>query len=603
MALAVGALAVAATVLSACGSSGGNGTTNNSNTGANTPATTSNTGSSTGSSAAQGVPSAYNAAVNNIVNPSTKTGGTLKLLTSSDCDSWDPARTYYGWCWNMQRLFTRSLIGYKVLNGTKFELAPDLATDMGTHNADFSQWTYTLKPGLKFSNGQPITAADVQWGVSRLWATDQINGGPASYFLTGIKAPKNYKGVYKDGPNTVGMTVTGSDKITFNLTGPNADFDYLMAMAASAPVPARTEGGAGFTGANYGKHPVASGPFMIKSYSPNKSIVFVRNPDWSQSTDTIHHPLVDEVDLTVDTNPSDIGQQLKAGTADGIANTDIDSAFRSQVLTNPELKKYADNPLTALTRYISVMPSVIPNVHCRRAIFYAFDKKAYQDGLGGPTLGAIAGSMTPAGISGYDANYNPYPSGPGGTPNVAKAKAELKLCGKPGGFSTKFAYATPSSTMPNIFKAEQSALAKVGIKVTAATQDASHYYSTFIGSPRNIVNQGLGMANAGWGADFPTGVGFYQSIANGNSIVQTGNTNYPSLNDPVVNKVLNEAPAGKATDADWETLNHQIMQDAVYLPTVWGRDFYYRNPRLTNITCDNALAFGIYDWVNVGVSS
>ena len=121
------------------------------------------------------------------MNPSTKTGGTLNLLTASDCDSWDPQRTYYGWCWNMQRLFTRSLIGYQVLNGTKFTLAPDLATNMGTHNANFTQWTYTLKPGIKWSNGTPVTPMDIKYGVERLFATDVINGGPSSYFIRGIK--------------------------------------------------------------------------------------------------------------------------------------------------------------------------------------------------------------------------------------------------------------------------------------------------------------------------------------------------------------------------------------------------------------------------------
>ena len=73
-------------------------------------------------------------------------------------------------------------------------------------------------------------------------------------------------------------------------------------MAASAPVPYKTEGGAGFTGANYTKHPLSTGPFMIQSYTPNKSIVFVRNPNWSQATDTIRHPLVNQVALTVDTS-------------------------------------------------------------------------------------------------------------------------------------------------------------------------------------------------------------------------------------------------------------------------------------------------------------
>ena len=59
------------------------------------------------------------------------------------------------------------------------------------------------------------------------------------------------------------------------------------------------------------------------------------------------------------------------------------------------------------------------------------------------------------------------------------------------------------------------------------------------------------MAVAGWGPDFPTGLGFYNSIVNGENILPTGNSNYASLNDPAVNKVLDDAPAGKATEQDW----------------------------------------------------
>ena len=125
----------------------------------------------------------YNAAANNVVNPSTKTGGTLNLLAGSDCDSWDPANTYYGWCWNMQRLFTRTLVGYTGVNGTQVKLVPDLATALGEHNADFTQWTYTLKSGLKSRTARPITPTDIKYGIERHFATDVINGGPSSYFI------------------------------------------------------------------------------------------------------------------------------------------------------------------------------------------------------------------------------------------------------------------------------------------------------------------------------------------------------------------------------------------------------------------------------------
>ena len=575
----------AAIMISGCSSSA-------SSSGGSTPSS-----SSSSSSGAAG----YSAAFDKVINPSTTVGGTLNLLTSSDCDSWDPQRTYYGWCWNMQRLFTRSLIGYQVLNGTKYTLAPDLATDMGTHNANFTQWTYTLKPGIKWSNGTPVTPMDIKYGVERLFATDVINGGPSSYFISGIKAPKGYKGPYKSGDDNVGITTTATT-ITFNLTGPNADFDYLMAMAASAPVPYKVEGGPGFKGATYTKHPLSTGPFMIQSYTPNKSIVFVRNPNWSQATDTIRHPLVNEVDLTVDTDPVDIDKKLQAGTADANASAGVQAEFQALILTNPTLMANADDPVSASDRYAAIIPSVIPNVHCRRAIFYAWDKAGFIRAYGGAVAGLPAGGMAPPGISGYNPSFNPYPSGASETGDDVKAKAELAACGQPNGFSTKIAYGTPSGHAASAFAVEQAALAKVGIQVTAAPNDSSSYYSTWIGSPANLKNQGIGIAFAGWGADFPTGVGFFQSITNGNAILPVGNSNYASLNDPTVNAVLDKAPAGQATEADWESLNSAIAQSATYLPILYEKTLYYRNPAMKNVTCDNALAFGIYDFVNVGVS-
>jgi peptide/nickel transport system substrate-binding protein len=210
--------------------------------------------------------------------------------------------------------------------------------------------------------------------------------------------------------------------------------------------------------------------------------------------------------------------------------------------------------------------------------------------------------MTPPGIIGHDPQLNPYPSGDDNTGNIAKAKQELKKCGKPDGFSTKFAYATPATHEKKAFTFEQQALERVGIDIEPATDDGSSYHSTFVGSPKTIKDKGLGIAILGWQADFPTGYGFYDPIVNGDNVRDVGNTNVVGLDDPAINKILSDAPAGKAYKADWKKLDRQLMADAVYLPIYWGKNLYYRNPRLTNITCNNALAFGIYDWVNVGVA-
>ena len=102
--MAVGLTAAATMVMTACGSSdsgGGGGSS-----------TSPKPGSSNADGSDQSLQAAFNAATIGFVNKSDKKGGSLNLLATGDCDAWDPANTYYGWCWNMQRLFTRTLVGY-----------------------------------------------------------------------------------------------------------------------------------------------------------------------------------------------------------------------------------------------------------------------------------------------------------------------------------------------------------------------------------------------------------------------------------------------------------------------------------------------------------
>ena len=141
------------------------------------------------------------------------------------------------------------------------------------------------------------------------------------------------------------------------------------------------------------------------------------------------------------------------------------------------------------------------------------------------------------------------------------------------------AYATPSEKAPLLFKAEQAALGRVGIKI-----DRGHpgrvdvLQQVHRLAEEHIKQQGIGVAVAGWGADFPTGVGFFNSITNGNHPAEPGNSNYSSLNDPTVNAVLNEAPEGKTTEADWQKLNHAVMDGAVYLPFLWEKTLLLPQP-------------------------
>ena len=474
---------------------------------------------------------------------------------------------------------------------------------MGQHNADFTQWTYKIRPGVKWEDGAQVTSQDFKYAIERIFAQDVINQGPSSYYLALLQNDSNYKGPYKDPHgNLSGVETPDISTIVFKLKSSYADFDYLMTQPISGPVKS-TEGGPAAKGATYTLHPLSTGPYKIQSYTPKQNIVFVRNTNWQQNSDTIRHPLVDKITITIDSNADDEDNRLKSGQADAEVDGGVQPPFQGAIDTDPTLKKIADDPVTGFPRYLVLMPSVKPfdNVHCRNAVFYAIDKQALVRARGGSYGGQVATTMTPPTLPGYDANANPYPNGQNSTGDIAKARGELRACGQPEGFTTKMAYVN-TGRGPAVLQAVQDALKRIGIKVIGAPNDGSTYYATFIGSPTNIARQGLGIANAGWAADFPTGYGFWNSIAYGKNLPATGNTNYSSLNDPTINQILEAVVKSSGThDSEYKQLDAQVMKDAVMLPYVYDKQLTYRNPRLTNVTCLFAFA-GYYDFVNMGVS-
>ena len=76
-------------------------------------------------------------------------------------------------------------------------LAPDMATDLGTPNEDNTEWTFTLRDGLKYEDGTDVKAEDVAYAISRSFAIEELPDGP-TYQLTFFQDGDTYKGPYKD---------------------------------------------------------------------------------------------------------------------------------------------------------------------------------------------------------------------------------------------------------------------------------------------------------------------------------------------------------------------------------------------------------------------
>ena len=108
-------------------------------------------------------------------------GGTLHALSLGPVTSWDPQRiatredmAFAG------RIFVRTLTAYAPSTDPdeQSRLVGDLATDTGTPSEDLRSWTFTLREGVRWQDGSPVTCEDVAYGISRTFATEEITGGP-----------------------------------------------------------------------------------------------------------------------------------------------------------------------------------------------------------------------------------------------------------------------------------------------------------------------------------------------------------------------------------------------------------------------------------------
>ncbi|MFF6871188.1 ABC transporter substrate-binding protein [Streptomyces sp. NPDC003444] len=578
--IAAGALLAAATmvVTTACG--GGNG------------------GNGGGDKGKDGL--AFNGGVNKVLNASDKKGGELKFIGSQDADFWDPQRGYYGFMWDFARYYTRQLVTFKAEPGAaSTELVSDLATDTGKVSADGLTYTFTLKDGITWEDGKPITSKDIKYGIERIWAQDVLSGGPI--YLQQVLDPKGeYKGPYKDTtPDKLGLKAieTPDDKtIVFKLPVANGDFLQMLAMPAASPVRQDKD-----TKAKYTLKPFSSGPYKWESYTPNKSLKLVRNDKWDAKSDTVRKALPDKISVTFTTNADDMDNRLIEGEYDlDINATGVGTAARQKVLQ--QHKGNIDNPQTGFIRYAVFPQTVIDNIECRKAIIYAADSKSLQTARGGPQAGGdIASNMLPPAIKGADPKADPYGK-LAGKPDIAKAKEALAKCGKPNGFKTTIAVRNNKKVEIATAESLQQSLKAVGIEAQIDQFDGAQT-SGIIGSPKVVKEKGYGIIIMGWGADFPSGQGFLQPLVDGRFILQSGNNNFSELNDKAVNglfdQALKETDPVKAGEL-YKQINTKVSEAAVYLPFTHEKNIIWRSSRLTNVYTADAYN-GRYDYASLGV--
>ncbi|ELS56611.1 putative ABC transporter solute-binding protein [Streptomyces viridochromogenes Tue57] len=537
------------------------------------------------------------AALTSIVNPSSKKGGTVAYEHSDVPDSLDPGNTYYGWVQNFSRLYARALTTFKPAAGKEgLEVVPDLAESLGTPSDDAKTWTYKLRKGLKYQDGTPITSKDVKYAILRSnFAPEALSNGP-TYFKAYLEGGDKYKGPYKDksADGLKSIETPDDNTIVFKLKQPFADFDYLATFSQTAPVPQSKD-----TGAKYVQNIVSSGPYQFQSYEEGRGATLVRNKNWDPKTDPIRKALPDKITVKFKVNPVTVDNDLLSDKITGdLAGTGVQPQTQPKVLQG----KYAsqtDSSYAGATQYIALNVNVAPfdNIHCRKAVQWGLDKQSVLDAMGGSPKGDVATTLLPPSVNGYT-KFDTYAT-EGHKGNVAKAKEELKACGKPNGFNTILTARSDRPAEVAQATAVQASLKKIGINIEIKQFPSGKYFSNFAGVPSYVHEHKLGMLSMAWGADWPTGFGFLDQVVNGSAIKPSGGTNLSELNDPAINKALKDA-IGNTDDAArtkaWGDIDKMVLDNASVVPVVYRKNLLLRSESAANVTVTQAY-LGMYDYV------
>ncbi len=386
-------------------------------------------------------PGGFNAGLTRTVGSGDSPGGLLRLGSSAPCDSLDPAQTFDPWCAVVHRTFSRNLMSFSGKPGEQgLVVVPDLAADSPVVNEDKTSWTFKLRPDVFWSDGAPVTSTDVKYSIQRLF--DDSLQSPIALdtlcLLSTCSAGKpDYKGPYESPTEDLPSIVTPDEStVVFNLNRSFYEFSRLLATPQFAPIQLTRDITLRASGANYASSPSSNGPFVLTIDQADLQYSFTKNELWSQASDGIRIPKVDAMSWKIFPDADSTDQALLNGEIDVKLNYGLAPIARDATLAQESQRSLIDNPEMSFVNFLVVNPNIPPldRVPCRDAIFYALDKVDLQNVRGGSATAAIAHSLSPPTILGYDSSYNPYPSGSDETGNIRKARESLAQCGYPDGF-------------------------------------------------------------------------------------------------------------------------------------------------------------------------
>ncbi len=477
---------------------------------------------------------------------SGKTFANFRLAYDTGIDYLDPGLSYTVEGWGIMWNVYLPLLGYKHVNGPDgATIVPYLAKDLPKVSSDGKTYEFTLRSGLKYSDGTPVKASDFASTIERDFKVDS----PGVGFFGNIV-----------GADTFGKTKTGhisgittDDKtgaITIKLNSPQGDFENILATEFAALVPANAPA------KDQSTTPLPStGPYMIKSYAPNKQAIVVRNPNFDASLFGGNVPAGNPDKMTVDIIGDDTValQRVISGQDDyDFHQLPPDRLAATQQKYGNQIKVYTP----ANTYYFFMNTKVAPfdNLKVRQAVEYAINREALVRIYGG--LAQPTENVLPPTYPQYQ-KLNLYPY------NLAKAKSLIAASGQKGASVTVWNH--DRGTDPKASAYLTDVLNSIGLNAKEKIINSAVYWTT-VGNQATKAQIGF----ADWFQDYPHPLDWFDVLLNGERITQTHNNNYANFNDKAVNAKIDalkkEPSLTNSVNTQWAAVDKMTMEQAPWAP-------------------------------------
>lgn len=481
---------------------------------------------------------------------------TLRVDLYADVPFIDPAYDtslrYFSSGWQISRVAGFKLLDFPDTGGAAGStLRPQAATAMPKVSKDGKTYTFTIRKGFRFSNGEPVTAASFDHAIRRALA-----GGPLA---------KRFAG------DIVSSQPVGQSQLRVRLKAPAPDFLARLTMPFFSAVPVKTP-------LSLQEKPIpAAGPYYVKLWDiANQTIQLERNRFYGGSRKR-----------NFDSIEFKYGQPLDTGYP-RCENGQSDVCAVPTRAANELASKYGENRGRYFIRKSMVVdylafnhkrPLFANNAGLRKAVNFAIDRAGLARGF----LGATTDQILPPGMPGYrDAKV--YPD----TPDLARANA-LAQGNLRGGKAELWVPATFSS-LGAIVKAN---LAQIGIDVTVKGIDPSTY-----GAAIRKRGEPFDMAINAWGGDYPDPYDFIDVPLAGKRILEDNNSNVGSFDDASFNRRMERSARlfGAARSSAYAKLDADLVKDAAPIAP-----YLQRNNRL--LLSSNVGCFDYHFWYGTQLGS